>query len=106
MSASSYRRSRAAALDQVNRLPGGPEWPSDLLRGIPVRLGRALLPRLEIRQEHPLQVISKRITDAQHSLKIVAPGAGHKLALVGGMGDLVQVAADAPKLADGALESQ
>jgi hypothetical protein len=25
------------------------------------------------------------------------------LALVGGMGDLVQVAADAPKLADGAL---
>jgi len=28
------------------------------------------------------------------------------MALVGGMGDLVQVAADASKLADGALESQ
>jgi hypothetical protein len=65
-----------------------------------------LLAGLEIRREHPLQVILKRRTDVQHCLKVVAPGTGHKLALVGGMGDLVQVAADAPKLADGALESQ
>jgi len=65
-----------------------------------------LLPGLEVRQKHPLQAIAKRPTDAQHCLKVLAPGAGYKLALVGGMGDLVQIAADAPELADGAHESQ
>jgi hypothetical protein len=70
------------------------------------RLGRTSLPGLEIRQQYPLYAISKRSTDPQHSLKVAAPGAGHKLALVGGMCDLIQVAPDAPKLADGALESQ
>ncbi len=71
-----------------------------------LRLGGTLLPGLEIRQEHPLHVIAKRHTDPQHCLKVVAPRARHKLALVGGMGDLVQVAADAPKLTKGALERQ
>ena len=70
------------------------------------RLSRALLPRFEIRHEHPLYAISKRSTDAQNCLKIAAAGTGHKLPLVGGVGDLVQVAADAPKFADGALENQ
>jgi hypothetical protein len=80
-------------------------WPDWSLPGVlQDRLGRAPLPGLEIRHEHPLQVISKRHTDAQHCLKVVPPGTGYKLALVGGMGDLVQVAADAPKLADGALD--
>jgi hypothetical protein len=51
-----------------------------------------LLPGLEIRHQDPLYVISKRSTDAQHCLKVAAPWTGHKLALVGGMGDLVQVA--------------
>lgn len=64
------------------------------------------MPGLEIRQKHPLQAIAKRPTDAAHCLKVLAPGTDHKLALIGSMGDLVQVAADAPKLADGAIESQ
>ena len=72
------------------------------LRG---RLGSALLPGLEIRQKHPLQAVAKRSTDAEHCLHVVAPGTG-ELALVGRMGDLVQVAADAPKLTEGALEGQ
>jgi len=71
------------------------------LRGL---LGRALLPRLEVRQKHPLQAIAKRPTDAEHCRKVVAPRTGHELALVGRTGDLVQVAADAPKLTEGALE--
>ena len=74
--------------------------------GAPIRLGRAPLPRFEIRDEHSLQIISKRPTDAQHCLKVFPAWTCHNLALVGGMRDLVQVAADAPKLADGALESQ
>src|ERR1700722_17877391 len=73
------------------------------LRG---RLGSALLPGLEIRQKHPLQAVAKRSTDAEHCLKVVAPGTGHELALVGRMGDLVQIAADAPKLTECALEGQ
>jgi hypothetical protein len=44
--------------------------------------------------------------DAEHCLKVLAPGACHKPALVGRMGDLVQVAADAPKLTEGVLEGQ
>jgi hypothetical protein len=59
------------------------------------RLGRALLPGLEVRQKHPLQTIAKRPTDAQHCRKVVSPRTYHKLALVGGTGNLVgsQVAA-------------
>ena len=71
------------------------------LRGL---LGRALLPRLEVRQKHPLQTIAKRPTDAEHCRKVVASRTGHELALVGRTGDLVQVATDASKLADGTLE--
>ena len=59
-----------------------------------------MFPRLQVRQKHPLQTIAKRPTDAEHRRKVVAPGTGHELALVGRTGDLVQVAADAPKLAE------
>jgi hypothetical protein len=75
-----------------------------LIRAAQGRLRRALLPRLEVRQKHPLQTIAKRPTDAEHLSKVVAPRTGHELALVGRTGDLVQVAADAPKLTEGTLE--
>jgi hypothetical protein len=45
-----------------------------------------LLPRLEVRQKHPLQTIAKRPTDAEHCRQIVAPRTGHELALVGRTG--------------------
>jgi hypothetical protein len=74
----------------------------------PVRglLGRALLPGLEVRQKYPLHTIAKRPTDAEHCRKVVAPRTGHELPLIGRTGYLVQIAADAAKLADGALEGQ
>jgi len=70
------------------------------------RLGRALLRGLEIRQKHPLQAIAKRSTDAQHCHQVVAPRTYHKLTLIGGTGNLVQVAANAAELCQGALEGQ
>ena len=63
------------------------------------RLSGALLPRLEVSQKHPLHTIAKRPTDAEHCRKVVASRAGYELALVGGTGDLVQVAADVPSSA-------
>jgi hypothetical protein len=48
----------------------------------------------------------KRSTDAEHCRKAVAPSAYHKLALVGGTGNLVQVAANASEFRQGALEGQ
>ncbi len=63
------------------------------------------MPRLEVRQKHPLQAIAKRPTDAEHCPNVVAPGTGHNLALVGRMGDLVQVAADASSSANARLRA-
>jgi hypothetical protein len=62
------------------------------LRAGPVRLGRAVLPGLEVRHQQPLDVIFKRLTDAQDCLQDVASGTGRWLALVGGTGNLVQAA--------------
>jgi|HubBroStandDraft_6_1064221.scaffolds.fasta_scaffold75568_4 hypothetical protein len=69
-------------------------------------LARASLSRLKICQQRPLQAIAKRPTDAQHCHKVIAPRTGHKLTLVDGTGNLVQIAADASELRQGALEGQ
>src|ERR1700722_6331912 len=52
-------------------------------------LARASLPRLQVRQKHPLQTIAKRPTDAQHRRKVISPRTYHKLSLVGSTGNLV-----------------
>ena len=72
----------------------------------PLRLGKPLLPGLKIHQEYSLHMVPKRPTDAQHRLKVIPARAGDYLALICGVGDLVQVAADAPKLGKGTLERQ
>jgi hypothetical protein len=69
------------------------------------RLGRALLPGLEIHRKQLLLVISKRITDAQHCLKVVAPRTARELALVGSMARVTQVSETIQKLSGGEVHT-